>query len=311
MLAKLLSVGSLDELTEIIGEALPWITTIFKTAIKVIPPWVIRLVEKWLFGWFYLIFSAVSWVFGGGLWRWVLNNALFLVGAYYVASIIFDFISHWAVERIESVELSRNPAIKDLMMRARYPPYSRALYDKYRGWEVCQIIVGRHPILNIFKRLLNFFSSGRWDQVSQALFQSDVNHALLLLVLRSPNTGEVKLVRLHKTEVVAISDEYTIWGNTSMINVPNVRAAGLTLGKLLEDAHTTNTKSFLNFKIANNNCQRFTEFILEKNGLMTDELYKFIIQDLTSMEKQIPTFITPVSEFLIFISRLLLSLIHI
>jgi hypothetical protein len=276
-----------------------------------IPPWLIKLVEKWLFGWFYLAFTAVSWIFGGGLWKWILSNAIYLIGAYYIGSIIFDFISHWIVQRIESAELSRNPAIKDLMMRARYPPYSRALYDKYKEWNVCQIIVGRHPILSFFKRCLNFFSAGAWDQVAQELFKSDVNHVLLLLVLRSPHTGEVKLVRLHKTEVVAISDEYTIWGNTTLQNVPSVRIAGLTLEQLLAAAHEENTKSFLNFRVLDNNCQRFTETLLEKNGLLTDDLRKFIVQDLTRMENKIPSYITPVSEFFIFISRMIIYILYI
>ena len=276
-----------------------------------IPPWLIKFVEKWLFGWFYLAFTTVSWVFGGGLWKWILSNAIYLIGAYYIGSIIFDFISHWAVQRIESAELSRNPAIKDLMMRARYPPYSRSLYEKYKGWNVCQIIVGRHPILNFFKRCLNFFSAGAWDQVAQELFKSDVNHVLLLLVLRSPHTGEVKLVRLHKTEVVAISDEYTIWGNTTLQNVGSVRDAALTLEQLLAAAHEENTNSFLNFRMLDNNCQRFTEFLLEKNGLLTPELRDFIVQDLSRMENKIPVFITPVSDFIIFISRLFIYISYI
>ena len=276
-----------------------------------VPPWLIRLVEKWLFGGFYMIFSATSWVFGGGLWKWILTNAIFLIGAYYVGSIAFDFISHWAVQRVESAELSRNPAIKDLMMRARYPPYSRALYDKYKGWSICQIIVGRHPILSFFKRCLNFFSAGAWDQVAQELFKSEVNHVLLLLVLRSPHTGEIKLVRLHKTEVVAISDEYTIWSNTTMKNIPGVRSMDLTLEKFLSSAHEENTKSFLNFKVLDNNCQRFTEFLLEKNGLLTSDLHEFIVQDLTRMENRIPIYITPVSEFFVFISRMLIYILYI
>lgn len=282
-----------------------------KSILDYIPPWLIRLVEKWLFSCFYVVFSAISWVFGGGLWKWILTNAIFLIGAYYVGSIAFDFISHWAVQRVESAELSRNPAIKDLMMRARYPPYSRALYDKYKSWSIRQVIVGRHPILNFFKRCLNFFSAGAWDVVSQELFKSDVNHILLLLVLESPHNGEIKLVRLHKTEVVAISDEYTIWSNTVMKNVPNVRAAGLTLEKFLSSAHEENTKSFLNFKILDNNCQRFTEFLLEKNNLMTPQLDNFIVQDLTRMENKIPIYITPVSEFFIFISRIIIYILYI
>ncbi len=267
---------------------------------------VIRLVEKWVFGWFYLAFTTVSWIFGGGLWNWILSNFIFLIGAYYVGSILFDFISHYIVEKVELNELTRNPAIKDLMMRAQYPPYSRALYDKYKGWEVCQVIVGRHPILNFFKRCLNFFSNGRWDEVAQELFKSEVNHVLLLLVLRSPR-GDIKMVRLHKTEVVAISDEFTLWSSTTMKNVPHVRGAGLTLEKLLD---VGNKNSFLNFKVLDNNCQRFTEYILEKNGLLTDELREFIVQDLTRMENRIPMYITPVSEFFIFLSRLVIYILY-
>jgi hypothetical protein len=282
-----------------------------KTAINYVPPLLIKFIEKWLFGCFYIIFTTVSWIFGGGLWKWILTNAIFLIGAYYVGSIIFDFISHWVVQRIESAELSRNPAIKDLMMRARYPPYSRAMYEKYKRWSICQIIVGRHPLMDNAKRCLNFFSAGAWDQVSQELFKSYVNHILLLLVLRSPDNGEVKLIRLHKTEVVAISDEYTILENTTLKNVPGVRDAALTLEQLLSVAHEENTDSFLNFRVLDNNCQKFTEFLLEKNGLLSQEMHTFIIQDLTLMVNKIPIYITPVSEFVILLIRILNYILYI
>ncbi len=280
-----------------------------KKILDYIPPWLIKIVEKWLFGHFYIVFSAISWLFGGGLWNWFLSNFIFLIGSYYVASIVFDFISHWIVEMAEINELSRNPAIKDLMMRAQYPPYSRALYNKYKNWEICQMIVGRHPMMTFARKCLNFFSNGKWDEVAQELFNSEIQHSLLLLVLRSP-TGDIKLIRLHKTQVVAISDEYTILSNTILKNVPNVRNKGLTLEKLLEKACEQNKKSFLTFKILDNNCQRFIEYILDKNELLTEELREFIIQDLTRMENKIPIYITPVSEFVIFIARLFVYILY-
>jgi hypothetical protein len=294
MLAKLLSVGSLDELTEIIGEALPWITSIFKTAIEMIPPWIIRLVEKWLFGWFYLIFSAVSWVFGGGLWRWILNNALFLVGAYYVASILFDFIALWAVERIESVELSRNPAIKDLMMRARYPPYARAIYNKYKGWKVRQVVVGRQPVGGVITKVINFFSAGYWQEIRDSVYKSGLNHALLILVIESEG-GEHKIIRIEKNNVVGISDNFGIDGQMKIKNVHGVAKLNLTLEEFLLPVHE-NLEKLKNYKIMDNNCQGFIDYILDKHGVNSPEIKEYIIQDLTHLNRSLPSFVIPVSD---------------
>jgi hypothetical protein len=285
-----------------VSELMPWLTGIAKNIIDLIPPWIVRLVEKWLFGWFYLIFSCMSWILGGGLWRWILHNALFLVGAYYVASIAFDIMAHWAIERAESAELSRNPAIKDLMMRACYPPFSRALFNKYRGWKVRQIIVGRHSVGGFVTRLIDFFSAGVWSDIRDRVYKTGLNHTLLLLVLEGDGGG-YKVIRVEKNNVVAISDEFKIHGGMTIRNVSGSGKLGLTLEEFLQPAHHEKEK-YINYRIMDNNCQGFVAFLLKAHGLLSKELEEFIIQDLEHLNKSLPSFALPVTEVVMFVLRL-------
>lgn len=300
--------GSLTDLVGIIGDAIPWGKGLLKNAIEMIPPWIIRLVEKWLFGWFYLFFSAVSWVFGGGLWRWILNNALFLIGAYYVASIAFDFIAHWAVEQVESAELSRNSAIKDLMMRARYPPYARAIYNKYKGWKVRQVVVGRQPVGGIVTKVINFFSAGYWQEIRDSIYKSGLNHALLLLVIES-TAGEYKIIRIEKNNVVGISENFKIDGGMTIKNVHGVSKLNLTLEQFLLPVHE-NIHMLKNYKVIDNNCQGFIDYILDKHGLSNPDIKEFVIQDLTYLNKSLPSFVIPVSDIGMFIMRFLTYIVY-
>ncbi len=276
--------------------------TWLNTFLSYIPPWLMRLVEKWLFGWFYMIFTAFSWIFGGGLWNWILSNALYLAGAYFISRILFDFMAQWIVDRAEIDALSHNPTIQDLMMRARYPPFSRALYDKYKGWKIRQMMVGRHPVAPFVFRIINFFSMGLWDKIGHTLFSSNLNHVLFLLVLESP-TGEYKMVRLEKNEIVGISDEYTVHSEMILQNVANIRAKELTLEEFLKPAHGQKERH-LSYKIMDNNCQGFTDFLLETHGLLTPEIHEFVLQDIKKLYDILPSAVFGITETVLFISRL-------
>lgn len=268
-----------------------------------VPPWLLSLVEKWLFSCFYLVFSAVSWLLGGGLWNWILNNALYLAGAYFISRILFDFMAQWVVDSAEIDALSHNPAIQDLMMRARYPPFSRALYDKYKGWKVRQIIVGQHPVAPVVYQIVKIFSLGLWDKIGHTMFYSGrLQHVLLFLVLESPY-NEYKMISLDKNEVVGISDNFTINSEMIIRNVPNVKQLDITLEKFLEPAHNKKEKH-LKYKIMDNNCQGFTNFLLEAHGILTSELNEFIMQDIKKLSEILPSAVFRICDFVMFISRL-------
>lgn len=286
-----------------LGEWVTWGRGLIGDVLELVPPWIIRLVEKWLFGWFYLIFSGISWVLGGGLWRWILHNALFLVGAYYVASIAFDFIAHWAVEKIESAELSRNPAIGDLMMRARYPPYARAIYNKYKDWKVRQLIIGRQPVGGFVNKVINFFSAGYWQDIRDQIYKSGLNHVSLYAIIESPQSADkYKIIRIDKNDIVGISEEFKINAEMSVKNVSGVSRLGLTLEQFLEPAHQDKAK-YTSYKIMDNNCQGFTYFLLEAHGLASPELHDYIVQDLGYLNKSLPAFVIPTSNIVMFLLR--------
>jgi hypothetical protein len=268
-----------------------------------VPPWLVGIVEKWLFRCFYLVFSAVSWLLGGGLWNWILNNALYLAGAYFISRILFDFMAQWVVDSAEIDALSHNPTIQDLMMRARYPPFSRALYDKYKGWKVRQIIVGQHPVAPVVYQIVKTFSLGLWDKIGHTMFYSGrLHHVLLFLVLESPY-NEYKMISLDKNEVVGISDNFTINSEMIIRNVPNVKQLDITLEKFLEPAHNQKEKH-LKYKIMDNNCQGFTNFLLEAHGILTSELNEFIMQDIKKLSEILPSAAFRICDFVMFISRL-------
>jgi len=267
-----------------------------------IPSWLMQLVEKWLFGWFYMLFTTISWILGGGLWNWILSNAVYLAGAYFMSRILFDFIAQAIVDRAELDALSHNPTIQDLMMRARYPPFSRALYDKYKGWKIRQIMVGRHPVASFVFRGINFLSMGLWDKIGHNLFTSNLNHVLFLLVLESP-TGEYKMIRLEKNEIVGISDNFTLHSEMILQNIADVRDKNLTLEEFLKPAHSQKERH-LSYKIMNNNCQGFTDFLLETHGLLTPEIHGFILQDMKKLYDILPSAVFGITESILFASRL-------
>ena len=70
----------------------------------------------------------------------------------------------------------------------------------------------------------------------------------------------------------------------------NVAINGKTLNVMLENTKKKIGDKFFTYKAVDNNCQFFISSILESNGLMTNELQNFILQDTRKLFENNPKF---------------------
>ena len=139
--------------------------------------------------------------------------------------------------------------------------------DENEGNPVVKVQLGRKPIVGAVHKALDTISLGGFSKAAKKLNYDKVYHNFLLVTLANGKTYKVE-----KNEVVvekpASKGDYAneVW------DIPLKGRTDLTLKKMVETASQGNTERFYKYRADSDNCQRFTRDMVEKNGLMPDDI---------------------------------------
>ena len=141
--------------------------------------------------------------------------------------------------------------------------------------EITKITVNRTPLSKVLKFLLNITSRG---QVEEKLKNTDYDTLYhLFMVIQTKNSLNV----IEKNEVIQIYKFSKLGKGTETMSVPI--NAGLTLNDMLSKTKSKMGGSYYSYKAQDNNCQNFIISLLISNGLNTDALEKFVLQDVRTL----------------------------
>jgi len=181
-------------------------------------------------------------------------------------------------------------------IREGYSPKARSYLQKYGNYIVTNIFIRRKPIIRIIDRFLNIVSLGKLDEAKAKLNYDNLFHLSMVFALRPPNrpsgSGGAVYIRVEKNEVINI-DELSY---KEVIDQPYIQFGvplGFTFKGMMDEAQASKGPDFFKYDAFNNNCQIFVAGILNANGLLTERLKDFILQDTESILKQLPSYVKP------------------
>jgi hypothetical protein len=187
-------------------------------------------------------------------------------------------------------------------IRTNYPPSVRAIINKYRDFDVVKLFIRRKPIVSLIDKALNFLSLGKWRQVKDKLNYDKLFHLSLIAAIRAPPAGgaprgNIKYILVEKNEVINIKEvdtkEVTAQPRISVpINKP------LKFGEMLDKAQALAGDDFFKYNAFSNNCQMFINGILNANQLNTQQLNEFVMQDVDTILKELPSYMNPFAKAL-------------
>lgn len=148
--------------------------------------------------------------------------------------------------------------------------------------EIKKLTVARIPLSKGLNFLLNLVSNGEYEKRKSELSYDDIFH--LYLVIETSKGAYI----LEKNEVIYLARFKGFKPKTETIDIN--RISGLTLHILLAKTKAMMEQNFYSYNAKANNCQTFIYSIIKSNGMMTNEVKDFILQDTEYLFKNNPRF---------------------
>lgn len=170
---------------------------------------------------------------------------------------------------------------------SEYPPKVRELLAKIGHEQIKSLTVARAPLQTFVKKLLNVLSWGAYESAVKSSGYDSMFHLSLII------NGSY---RLEKLAVVSLVQGGTPEGaETEGIAV---LGRNITIQELVDKTRDyMGARAFSNYNAHTNNCQVFIRSILEANGLLTDKLKSFIMQDADSVFQKMPSVTEQLAKF--------------
>lgn len=174
-------------------------------------------------------------------------------------------------------------------IRRDFPPYVRQLIAEFEDFEIKNITVCRNPIQRSLTGLLNLFSLGQIEKQMKRLGYDRLFHLFMLI-----NLSNGRVLLLEKNEVINM---YVV---TKNINIDSFQKVNVNKNIKLKDFINNTVKavgpSIYLYNAETNNCQDFIINLLKSNGLLTEQLNKFIKQDTKSLLSTSPIWVKKISN---------------
>lgn len=166
-----------------------------------------------------------------------------------------------------------------------FPAIQQRIIDKYGEYKIKNIKVGRTPLPSVLTKVLNVVSLGGFNKL---LDKSPYDKLFHLFVVITLSNGTVIKILLEKNETLnmKVVSNYNPKGAEYM-EVTDIPSS-LTLNDLLNGVKKRQGSDLFKYQFERNNCQRFISDLLKGSSLLTNELSKFITQDVKSIFKNYP-----------------------
>jgi hypothetical protein len=159
----------------------------------------------------------------------------------------------------------------------------QSLLKRVGNDKIIEIKVARSPLSKIMTFFLNLSSLGEFKKRLDETPYDQLYH--LFMIVKTDSGTYI----LEKNEVIILKKFNGKITKQTEILESNIRE-GLTLNIMLEKTSKNMGDKFYSYKGLDNNCQYFINSVLKSNGLNTDELETFVIQDTRHLFDNNPKF---------------------
>lgn len=177
-------------------------------------------------------------------------------------------------------------------IRNDYPPAARQVLAQYGDAQVKSILVRREPIQSMINKALNVITLGQWNKARGEMPYDSLFHLSMVATVETPMGMTVPIV-VEKNEVINISTDYKSSGKMEFVNIPVIQP--ITFKEMMDRAQERAGAEFFKYQAFTNNCQMFIDNILDANGLNTPQIKAFVLQDVDTLLKKLPSYVSPLS----------------
>lgn len=153
----------------------------------------------------------------------------------------------------------------------------------YGNMPIKKLTIYRTPIMKLLNKVMDFVSFGKFEELKKKYGFDELYHLALIADLGNKN------IVIEKNEVINVSNSYNTSSKTEKQDVP-LNGKEITINEMFENGRKNvgDNKWFL-YDPFNNNCQFFIKYCLESVGLYNEPEKNFLFQDLSGLEKDLPT----------------------
>lgn len=149
------------------------------------------------------------------------------------------------------------------------PPKVREVVQKYGSKKIISLQVSRTEVIPAIKKALDLLSGGKLSQEMDNLNYDKLWHLFFVITLEGGHK-----FRFERNQVVNLTSNVGQIGET--MDVPITK--DITLAKFIENGERIQGRAYWIYDPVSNNCQSFLIANLRANGMLNDELRKFIQQ---------------------------------
>ena len=152
---------------------------------------------------------------------------------------------------------------------------------------ITSIVIKRDPIQSILDKVLNIVSLGKFSELKHKYGYDELYHLRMVVTL-----SDGKSFTIEKNQVINIGGPVAKdTSQTQSIDVP-LNGKNITLNMLVEKTiKNVGEDRFLKYDAFDTNCQRFILDLLESNGLSSPDVRDFVLQDVSQLVKELPSFV--------------------
>jgi hypothetical protein len=172
------------------------------------------------------------------------------------------------------------------IIQKKYNNKSTKTLKDFGNNKIIGLKIMRTPIMGILNTVLNGISFGQWGKS----LKNNNYDTLFHLALIADTDGGRQIV-IEKNEQINISTSYNV-SDKSESQIVDLKGLNITVNELLEKTRNSvgDDKYYL-YDGLSNNCQWYIRYILESNGLYSEEAKSFLFQSMEEIKKEIQPYV--------------------
>ncbi len=168
--------------------------------------------------------------------------------------------------------------------RNGYNNTSRRTLEDLGDATITGMTLSRAPIRRMLRRALDMLTLGKFEQAVKRFGYDRLFH--LSVILDLDKNGVRRRAVVEKNAVINISTAIVNEADAEYLPIP--LANSLTLRQLMDATQQHMGARFFPYNPWDNNCQHFIQAMLRANGLLTPEADKWLFQDMSHVQEQLP-----------------------
>lgn len=170
-----------------------------------------------------------------------------------------------------------------------YSNATKKALKEYGDYMIEDMTIYRTPLDSLIKLALNGLTFGKWSTLMKKFGFDKFYHLALVITIRVGN--HQKKIIIEKNEVINVSTAYKTSANTESLSIRGNFHGRTISDLLLRTRRAIGDDTYYLYDAFSNNCQYFIRYILQSNGLLSEEADQFLFQDIAKLSQELPNYV--------------------